>query len=91
MHTNCPWFTSDIVKHERSLGKTERTYRCVPSPENLLSFTNHRKFYKSHINKAQSSYYINIINIFSNFSCHICFSYNTYIFITLGMGGHESL
>ena len=62
LHTNCPWFTPHIVKLKRSLSKTEKTYRRIPSPENLLSFTNHRKFYKSQISKANSSYYINKIN-----------------------------
>ena len=67
LHTNCPWFTPHIVKLKRSLRKTERTYRRIPSPENLLSFlTNHRKFYKSQISKATSSYYINKINSLSS-------------------------
>ena len=66
LHTNCPWFTPHIVKLKRSLRKTERKYRRIPSPENLLSFTNHRKFYKSQISKAKSSYYINKINSLSS-------------------------
>ena len=66
LHTNCPWFTPHLVKLKRSLRKTERTYRRMSSPENLLSFTNHRKFYKSQISKAKSSYYINKINSLSS-------------------------
>ena len=66
MHTNCPWFTPHIVKLKRSLRKSERTYRRIPSPENLLSFTNHRKFYKLQISKAKSSYNINKINSLSS-------------------------
>ena len=65
LHTNCPWFTPHRVKLKRNLRKTERTFRSIPSPENLLSFTNHRKFYKSQISKAKSSYYINKINSLS--------------------------
>ena len=59
-------FRPHIVKLKRSLRKTERTYRRIPSPENLLSFTNHRKFYKSQISKVKSSYYINKINSLSS-------------------------
>ena len=66
LHTNCPWSTPHLVKLTRSLRKTERTYRRIPSPENLLSFTNNRKFYKSQISKAKSSYYINKINSISS-------------------------
>ena len=66
LHTNCPWFTPHLIKLKRSLRKTEITYRRIPSPENLLSFTNHRKFYKSQISKAKYSYYINKINSLSS-------------------------
>ena len=52
MYTNFPQFTSDLVKLNRYLRKTEKMYRRVYSPENLAYFIKHRKFYKLHINKA---------------------------------------
>ena len=62
IHSNSPWFSSELVSFKRNLRKLERIFHSNPSSSNLLIFSTYRKFYKSEISKAKSAFYISKIN-----------------------------
>ena len=62
IHSNSPWFSSELVSFKRNLRKLERIFHSNPSFSNLLIFSTHLKFYKSESSKAKSAFYISKIN-----------------------------
>ena len=62
IHSNYPWFFSELISFKRNLRKLERIFHNNPSSSNLLMISTYRKFYKSEISKAKSAFYISKIN-----------------------------